>query len=97
MRPTRLDDKPSVDFSLSTAATAPATVISRPSRIHATPSATTIRVWNFDHGSRSIRAGIVLRTTPASRAEATSAVMGTSVGYGIVAALTGNVPQVTQM
>ena len=38
-----------------------AMVISRPSRTHATPSATTILVWNLDQGSRSIRAGIRLR------------------------------------
>ena len=38
-----------------------AIVISSPSRIQATPSAITSRVWNFDHGSRSIRAGIRLR------------------------------------
>src|SRR3954453_22369096 len=93
MRPTRLDDNPSVDFSLSTAATAPATVISRPSRIQATPRATTIRVWNFDHGSRSIRAGIVLRTTPGSLTVAVSAVMRTSVNRGLVAAFDGGVPQ----
>ena len=35
-------------------------VISRPSRIHATPSAITILVWKRDHGRRSIRAGIRL-------------------------------------
>jgi hypothetical protein len=38
-----------------------ARVISSPSRTQATPSATTILVWNLDHGSRSIRAGIRLR------------------------------------
>ena len=41
--------------------TAAAIVISRPSRIQATPSAITSLVWNRDHGSRSIRAGIRLR------------------------------------
>ena len=46
---------------VSTRLTALARVISRPSRIHATPSATTILVWNRDHGSRSSRAGIRLR------------------------------------
>ena len=46
-----------------------ATVISSPSRIHATPSATTMRVWNRDHGSRSIRAGMRLRTTPGAGAD----------------------------
>jgi hypothetical protein len=38
-----------------------AMVISRPSRIHATPSAITSLVWNLDQGSLSIRAGIRLR------------------------------------
>src|SRR6185437_16099755 len=38
-----------------------AMVISRPSRIQATPSATISRVWNLDQGNRSIRAGIKLR------------------------------------
>jgi hypothetical protein len=38
-----------------------AMVISRPSRIQAMPRAVTILVWNRDHGSRSIRAGIRLR------------------------------------
>jgi hypothetical protein len=38
-----------------------AIVISSPSGIQATPSAATILVWNRDHGSRSIRAGISLR------------------------------------
>src|SRR5271165_1122224 len=37
-----------------------AMVISSPSRIQATPSAITSRVWNFDQGNRSIRAGIRL-------------------------------------
>src|SRR5437764_5508759 len=97
MSPTLLADSPRVLFLLRTAATAPATVISRPSRIHATPSATTIRVWNFDHGSRSMRVGIVQRTTPASCAEATSVVMSTSVGYGLLAALTGGVPNVSTL
>jgi hypothetical protein len=49
---------------VSWAAAALATVISSPSRIQATPSATTMRVWNGDHGSRSIRAGMRLRITP---------------------------------
>ena len=38
-----------------------AMVISRPSRIQATPSAITSLVWNRDQGSRSIRAGMRLR------------------------------------
>ena len=42
-------------------ATLLAMVISRPSRIQAMPRAVTILVWNRDHGSRSIRAGIRLR------------------------------------
>jgi hypothetical protein len=33
-------------------------VISSPSRIHATPSAITIRVWNRDQCIRSTRAGM---------------------------------------
>ena len=49
---------------VSWAAAALATVISRPSRIQATPRAMTIRVWNGDHGSRSIRAGMRLRMAP---------------------------------
>ena len=48
-------------FSVSTAPTPPAMVISRPSRTQATPRARTIRVWNGAHESRSILAGIVLR------------------------------------
>ena len=63
-RPTAAEDRPRVSGWLSVSATALATVISRPSRIHATPSATTIRVWNGDQGSRSMRAGIRLRTAP---------------------------------
>src|SRR5581483_2494497 len=38
-----------------------AMVISRPSRTHATPSAMTMRVWNFDQSRRSSRAGTRLR------------------------------------
>ena len=41
-----------------------AIVISRPSRTHATPRATTNMVWNRDQPSRSSRAGIRLRMTP---------------------------------
>ena len=48
--------------SLSTAPTAPAMVISRPSSTQAMPSAMTILVWNGAQDSRSIRAGIRLRT-----------------------------------
>jgi LCP family protein required for cell wall assembly len=60
----KVDDRASVDFSVRTAATAPATVISRPSRTHAVPSAMTIRVWNGAHLRRSIRAGIRLLMAP---------------------------------
>src|SRR5690242_506824 len=52
--------------SLRVAATELATVISRPSRTQATPSAMTSRVWKLDHGSRSMRAGMVLRMMPRS-------------------------------
>ena len=48
--------------SVSTAPTPPAMVISSPSSTQATPRATTIRVWNGAHESRSMRAGTVLRT-----------------------------------
>ena len=44
IRPTAADDSPSVSGWVSVSATALATVISSPSRIQATPSATTIRV-----------------------------------------------------
>ena len=53
-------------FCVKTALRFAAIVISRPSRIHATPSAITIRVWNFDHGRRSSLAGIELLITPLS-------------------------------
>src|SRR6478609_1469537 len=64
MNPTAADDNASVSGWVSVSATELATVISRPSRIQATPSATTILVWNCDHGSRSIRAGMRLLITP---------------------------------
>src|SRR5438132_8272002 len=51
----------SVLWSVRSGPTLLAIVISRPSRIHATPRAITILVWNFDHGSLSILAGIRLR------------------------------------
>jgi hypothetical protein len=38
-----------------------AIVICSPSRIHATASPMLIRVWNGDHHTRSMRAGIVVR------------------------------------
>src|SRR5437879_1250466 len=41
-----------------------AIVISSPSSTHATPSAITSRLWNLAQGSRSMRAGTRLRTTP---------------------------------
>ena len=63
-------DSPSVSSLVSWAATAPATVISSPSRIQATPRAMTIRVWNGDQGSRSIRAGMRLRMAPGAGADA---------------------------
>src|SRR3954454_6415244 len=64
MKPAAADDRCSVSGLVSTEVTELATVISSPSRIHATPSATTIRVWNGDQGSRSIRAGMRLRMAP---------------------------------
>src|ERR1700755_3313038 len=54
-------DMLSVFLSVRSGPTLEAMVISRPSRIHATPSAITSRVWNLDQGNRSIRAGIRLR------------------------------------
>src|SRR3954454_13482503 len=64
MRPAWVEDRLSVSASVSLSTTALATVISRPSRIQATPRAITMRVWKGDHGKRSIRAGIRLRITP---------------------------------
>ena len=54
-------DMLSVVFWVRSAPTLLAIVISRPSRIQATPSAITRWVWNRDQGSLSIRAGIRLR------------------------------------
>src|ERR1700683_2908305 len=54
-------DKCRVAFSVRSGLTLLAIVISKPSRIQATPRAITSLVWNRDHGSRSIRAGIRLR------------------------------------
>src|SRR5919107_6444012 len=68
MSPTCVVVRPSVSSLVSWAATALATVISRPSRIQATPRATTMRVWNGDQGNRSIRAGIRLRMAPGASA-----------------------------
>src|SRR3954470_2279461 len=64
MKPTVPEVRARVPFSVRTAPTAPAIVISRPSRTQATPRAITILVWNGAHGSRSMRAGITLRITP---------------------------------
>jgi hypothetical protein len=55
-----------------------AIVISSPSRTHATPSAVTIRVWNFDQGSRSMRAGIRLLITGLLLAVGAGAAIGYS-------------------
>src|SRR3954463_12668104 len=68
MSPAAADDRCSVSGLVSTDVTELATVISRPSRIQATPRATTIRVWKGDHGRRSIRAGIRLRMAPGAGA-----------------------------
>ena len=51
-----------MSLSLSTAPSALTIVISRPSNTQATPSAITILVWNGAQDSRSMRAGIRLRT-----------------------------------
>src|SRR3954453_13896703 len=64
MKPTVPELSPSVPFSVSTAPTAPAIVISSPSSTQATPRAITMRVWNGAHGSRPIRAGMNPRITP---------------------------------
>src|SRR2546423_13586346 len=68
--PTCVEESPRVSGLVRVSATALATVISRPSRIHATPNAVTSRVWNGDQGNRSIRAGIRLRITPGADAGA---------------------------
>ena len=62
MRPTAPELSPSVSLLLSTAPIALAIVISRPSSTQAIPSASTILVWNGAQESRSMRAGIRLRT-----------------------------------
>src|SRR6478609_2070317 len=80
-RPTAAEDRPRVSGWVSVSATALATVISKPSRIHATPSATTILVWNGDHGSRSRRAGIRLRTTPGAGAFAAVDIAASRFSY----------------
>ncbi len=61
MSPTWPAPRFSVLCSVRSGPTLLAMVISRPSRIQATPSAMTSRLWNLDQGSRSILAGIRLR------------------------------------
>src|SRR2546421_30735 len=51
--PTAAEDRPRVSGWVRVAATALATGISRPSRLHATPSPTTILVWNGEQGTRA--------------------------------------------
>lgn len=75
IRPAAVDDSARVSGWVSVSTTALATVISSPSRIQATPSATTIRVWKGDHGNRSSRAGMRLRMTPGDGAWAASDVI----------------------
>src|ERR1700733_14431542 len=64
MAPTAVDDRPRVDLEVRSPAIELAIVISRPSRIQATPRATTIRVWNGVHRRRSTLAGMTLRIAP---------------------------------
>src|SRR3954451_19100507 len=66
--PAWVEVSPSESLFVRSATTPLATVISRPSRIQATPRATTMRVWKGDHGHRSIRAGMRLRMAPGVRA-----------------------------
>ena len=61
MSPTWPAPRFSVFFNVKSGPTLLAMVISRPSSIHAMPSAVTSLVWNRDQGSRSILAGIRLR------------------------------------
>src|SRR5512144_2124128 len=61
VRPTSDAVNPRVRPSRSRSAIDPAIVISMPSRTHVMPRAMTTRQWNRLHGSRSIRAGTVLR------------------------------------
>src|SRR3954453_11653817 len=68
MSPASQEASPSVFASVSLPTTALATVISSPSRIQATPRATTMRVWNGDQGNRSMRAGMRLRMAPGADA-----------------------------
>ena len=64
MSATELADRLSAARSVRLGPTLLAIVISSPSRIQATPSAVTSRVWNLDQGSRSTLAGIRLRIAP---------------------------------
>src|ERR1700722_18889440 len=64
MSATELADSPRAALWVRSGPTFAAIVISSPSRTQATPSALTNLVWNLDHGSRSIRAGIRLRIVP---------------------------------
>src|SRR6476469_5128574 len=66
MKPTSPELRPRTSLSVKVLATVEAIVISRPSRIQATPSAMIMRVKNGDQGSRSMRAGMVLRIGSAS-------------------------------
>jgi hypothetical protein len=67
MSPTARADRCRVSRCSRKGPTLLATVISRPSRIQATPSATIMRVWNVDQDSRSMRAGIRLLMVPSRR------------------------------
>src|SRR3954462_3303037 len=51
-------------FSVIREATEPTIVTSSPSRIQTVPSPKTMRQWKRDHGSRSSRAGTLVRTRP---------------------------------
>src|SRR5262249_14979831 len=60
-------EKRKVGLASSAPASEPASVTSRPSRIHVMPSATTTRVWKRSHGRRSSRGAMSVSTTaPAS-------------------------------
>src|ERR1700742_361064 len=72
----------SVALSVRSGTTLAAIVISRPSRTQATPSAMINRVWNLDHGRRSIRAGMVLRIVGASAVPDADAIVHLRLGVG---------------
>src|SRR4051812_1719349 len=79
MRPTCVVVRCRVEVCVSTAAIAPAMVISMPSSTHAVPRAITILVWKGAQLRRSILAGMRLRTAPAgTAAELALADIGTS-------------------